>query len=181
MSDNRRATAAAPTYFEAALIHSGTGVEYPLIDGGTFANNPTMCAYAEVRTHLKVPGGETFATAAEMAILSLGTGAVHKPYFYAQAKDWGVVGWVRPLIDMMMTGVSETVDYQVRKIYQAVERPNQYLRINVDLNNLPPGVTSDMDNADDENLRGLLARANEEAERREEELTSFARLLIDVQ
>lgn len=39
-----RATSAAPTYFEAAQIKSCSGVSYPLVDGGVFANNPTLCA-----------------------------------------------------------------------------------------------------------------------------------------
>jgi len=53
-----------------------------------------------------------------------------KRYPYYKAKDWGQIKWVKPLIDIMMSGVAETVDYQVRQIYDAIERPNQYLRIN---------------------------------------------------
>ncbi len=44
-----RATSAAPTYFEAALVKSFSNELYPLIDGGVFANNPALSAYAEVR------------------------------------------------------------------------------------------------------------------------------------
>jgi hypothetical protein len=29
-----------------------------------------------------------------------------------------------------MTGVAETVDYQMKQIYDAIESPQQYLRIN---------------------------------------------------
>lgn len=46
-----RATAAAPTYFEPLALTLG-GRERSLIDGGVFATNPAMLAYAEVaRTH----------------------------------------------------------------------------------------------------------------------------------
>ncbi|HEY8581871.1 MAG TPA: patatin-like phospholipase family protein, partial [Capillimicrobium sp.] len=38
------ATSAAPTYFEPVLVDGA-----PLIDGGVFAGNPAMCAYAEAR------------------------------------------------------------------------------------------------------------------------------------
>ena len=56
-------------FFEVASIFSQTNISYPIIDGGVFANNPALCAYAEAR---KLFG----ARAAEMAILSLGTGTV---------------------------------------------------------------------------------------------------------
>ena len=169
--DVARATTSAPTYFEVASIYSQTNISYPIIDGGVFANNPTLCAYAEAR---KLFG----ARAAEMAILSLGTGRVRKPYFYDIAKDWGAVGWMRPLVDIMMSGASETVDYECKVAFEAVGVPQQYLRINVDLDRLPPGVTWEMDNADDRNLRGLHELGAECAERLDDKLDRFAELLI---
>jgi patatin-like phospholipase/acyl hydrolase len=47
--DVARATSAAPTYFPPAHIQSLNGQLFALIDGGVFANNPAMCAYAEAR------------------------------------------------------------------------------------------------------------------------------------
>jgi hypothetical protein len=38
----------------------------------------------------------------------------------------------------MMTGVAETVNYQIIQIYDAIERPNQYLRITPDLSHEKP-------------------------------------------
>ena len=49
LKDVARATSAAPTYFEAAGIRNIEGAFYGLVDGGVFANNPAMCAYAEAR------------------------------------------------------------------------------------------------------------------------------------
>src|SRR5688500_14416602 len=44
-----RATGAAPSYFEPAEVTDVAGARtYPLIDGGVFAVNPSMCAYADV-------------------------------------------------------------------------------------------------------------------------------------
>ena len=166
-----RATSAAPTYFEVARIASMTNVSRPLIDGGVFASNPAMCAYAEAR--------ERFGkTAARMAILSLGTGEVRKPYAYRDAKDWGPIGWVRPLIEIMMSGVSETVHYQLTQIYEAVARPEQYLRIDLDLSRLPHGVSPDMDDASTENLRGLERLGVEAAEKNRPALQAFAGLPV---
>ena len=47
--DVARATAAAPTYFEPVEVASTRGPLGACVDGGLFANNPTMCAYAEAQ------------------------------------------------------------------------------------------------------------------------------------
>ena len=40
------ATASAPTYFEPVAVVSGDCEVGACVDGGVFANNPAMCAYA---------------------------------------------------------------------------------------------------------------------------------------
>jgi patatin-like phospholipase/acyl hydrolase len=163
-----RATSAAPTYFECANAKSGTQVTYPTIDGGVFANNPALCAYAEARTMGKKP------TAKEMVILSLGTGQVETPYYYDQAKDWGAVQWIRPVLSIMMTAVSETVDYQLKQMFDAIKAPGQYLRLQSDL----PLENADMDNAELGNLRALKEIGQETAEKRRSDLEKFTKLLL---
>ena len=50
MKQIARATSAAPTYFECLKLKASPPVDYfTLIDGGVFANNPSMCAYAEAK------------------------------------------------------------------------------------------------------------------------------------
>ncbi len=56
-------------------------------------------------------------------------------YMYENAKKWGMVEWIRPVINIMMSGVAETVDYQLDQIYDAVDCKDQYLRIMPELNN----------------------------------------------
>src|SRR4051794_31603054 len=47
--DAARATSAAPTYFEPVRVSDVAGAaSYALVDGGVFALNPAMCAYAEL-------------------------------------------------------------------------------------------------------------------------------------
>ena len=146
-----------------------TGVPYPCIDGGVFANNPSLCAYAEVRKKF-----EGNPAAKDMAILSIGTGYVKKSYEYKDAKDWGTVEWIKPLIDIMMSGVSETVDYQMAQIYDAVGQPNQYLRVNGELQFADP----DMDNASQENLLALKQDDTKIAEKFDSQLDSFIEFLL---
>lgn len=48
MRDVAAATAAGPTYFEPVRVQTKDHVGYrALVDGGVFANNPTMCAWVE--------------------------------------------------------------------------------------------------------------------------------------
>lgn len=168
VKDVARATSAAPTYFECSQIKSMTGINYPLIDGGVFVNNPALCAYAEVHNKFK------FA-ARDMAILSLGTGFEDEAYDYNQARDWGMVRWVKPALNIMMSGVSEVVDYQLKQIYSAVKAPSQYLRINT---GFPINVNSDMDDASQENMNALKELGTETAQKFDAQLDAFVKFLI---
>lgn len=165
--DVARATSAAPTFFECARVKSDAAIWYPLVDGGVYANNPALCAYAEVREQTK-------KTASEMVILSLGTGSYKKSYPYADAKDWGLMGWAKPVLDIMMSGVAETVGYQLGQIYQAIEKPNQYVRIQAEI----PAANSDMDNAEQENLDELKQLGTEAAIAADAQLSELVKLLL---
>ncbi|MBW4675206.1 MAG: patatin-like phospholipase family protein [Desmonostoc geniculatum HA4340-LM1] len=52
MAKVARATSAAPTYFEPLKLEvdKSSSPYHAFIDGGVFANNPAMCAYAEVKS-----------------------------------------------------------------------------------------------------------------------------------
>jgi patatin-like phospholipase/acyl hydrolase len=170
VKDVARATSAAPTYFEAARVKSASSIPYPLIDGGVFANNPALCAYAEARN---LPGKPR---AADMFMLCLGTGKIEKAYYYKQAKDWGLVQWVKPVLDIIMTGVAETVDFQLKQIFEAVGKPKNYVRIEPVLGDASP----EMDNVTAENLNALKASGQECAEENDRELERIAGTLIEM-
>ncbi len=171
--DVARATSAAPTYFEAAGIKSLSGIFYSLIDGGVFASNPSMCAYAESRKYdfgkISRPGAK------DMLILSLGTGKIEKQYLYNSVKDYGLIEWIRPVIDIMMTGVSETVHHQLLQIFNSVGMEDNYLRISPDLGDASP----DMDEVSDLNIRNLVKAGVDATMANIDKLDYFASLLAD--
>ena len=170
LRDVARATSAAPTYFEPANISSLDRQVYPLVDGGVFANNPTMCAWVEAynaHPELKV---------SDLHILSIGTGEVDKSYHYPEAKNWGKIGWIGPVLDIMMSGVSETVDYQMRKLFKSAGYPDQYLRLQLDLQNFSD-VDRSMDNASEKNMRALERAGQKLAHDSDAALTAFAQKL----
>ena len=136
LRDIARSTSAAPTYFKPAEIHSNYGAPLYLIDGGMFANNPAMCAYAEARTLkfkdlLKRNDKSDYPNATEMILLSIGTDSQGDPYSYRKAKKWGVIGWLKPLIDILMSGNSETVHYELNQLFGAIDPANlsNYIRL----------------------------------------------------
>ena len=150
LRDVARATAAAPTFFEVSKIKSDANKYYPLIDGAIFANNPALCAYAEMRN--KFSTKELKVLASDILLLSIGTGDANASYSYDEAKDWGLASWAKPALDMMMSGVSDTVDYQLKQIFEASGAAKQYLRINGEL---PGNIDPNMDCTDLENLKAL--------------------------
>ena len=170
VKDVCRATSAAPTFFETAQIKSLSGVSYSLVDGGVFANNPTLCAYSEVRNAHGNP------KAKDMFIVSIGTGSQHTSYPYKKAKNWGSISWIRPVIDIMMAGASETTDYHLQKIFSAVDAPHNYLRLQpADMRH----ASLDMDNASPENIVALQEVGTETAQNCSAELDRILDALLD--
>ena len=171
--DVARATSAAPTYFEPANIAAMDRSVYSLVDGGVFANNPTMCACVEafsLQPKLQVT---------DLTVLSLGTGQEDKPYHYSEAKGWGQVEWIHPVIGIMMSGVAETVDYELRMLFQSAGCPDNYLRLQVDLQKFPQ-VDGTMDHASEKNMRALEEVGRIVAEENDAKLEAMAeRLMAD--
>ena len=128
-----QATSVAPTYFEPLRLGETT-----LVDGGVFAGNPAMCAYAEAA---RLAPGE------EAMVVSLGCGRLTRPIAHEDAKDWGLVEWVRPLIDVVFDGVSAAVSYQLDQLLG-----ERHHRFQVTLDR----ASDDLDDASTRNL-GLLA------------------------
>lgn len=156
--DVARATSAAPTYFSPAHIESLNGQIFALVDGGMFANNPALCAYAEARKidFAKIfndPEKKDKPTAADMIIVSLGTGSVKKRYRYNEFKNAGEIKWLEPVIDILMSGNSETVAYQLTQMFLTLDPQNQH-----NYYRLEPGLKeacSEMDIATDDNINNL--------------------------
>lgn len=170
-----RATSAAPTYFETALITNKEGEKFSLIDGGVFANNPALCAYVEARQHFDSDLKQN-VSAKDLFVVSLGTGSVQKPYMYDKAKDWGLAQWVKPLVDIMMSGSADTIDFQLKHIFESENVSNQYVRIEPNM-----GASDvDMDNASKENLQALKLAGENAANTHEKELDFIADQLIKV-
>lgn len=149
LKDVARATSAAPTYFSPAKITSLSGRTAYLIDGGIFANDPTMSTIVEARKN-KFPNID-HPKFQDMYIVSIGTGKVVKRYDYDKVKKWGLLQWITPIIDMMMSSSAEVVSYQVSKLFEAIGCRSSYIRIEPDLYM----ASSEMDDVSDKNIINL--------------------------
>ena len=161
MRDVARATSAAPTYFEPArLAARRPQVDYALVDGGVFANNPGMCAFVD-----------RYAGRAEtegLLMVSLGTGVLTNPLRYDDARGWGLIGWARPILDVVFDGVSDTVDYQLGQILG-----DRYHRFQTELHQ----AHDELDDASEQNIEDLKLAAEGLVEGRRRELDALCEQL----
>jgi patatin-like phospholipase/acyl hydrolase len=160
--DAARATAAAPSYFEPARVSDGAGAaSYALIDGGVFALNPAMCAYAE----LAAAGRREEID----LVVSLGTGSHTRRLPFEDVRGWGQIEWARPLIDVVFDGLAQTVDFELGQLLG----PERYVRFQIDLTE----ASDDLDDAGDRNLEALRREGNRLVEERAADLDRVAQLL----
>lgn len=131
-------TAAAPTYFDPVSetyekIKSDSIENFSnKIDGGVFANNPTILAIIEAQKAFNVD-------LKNIQILSIGTGKMK----YSDAKDrkhWGPLYWLnfkrRRIIDLFMQSQSQHVSNLISLLQKGIdktENPNfEYIRIDTE-------------------------------------------------
>lgn len=111
-----------------------------------------------------------------MLIISIGTGGRQEPYSYREFKDATKLEWARPSINIMMSGNSETVDYQLKQIYETLPPKDciDYHRIQPELIN----GDNAMDNAEPQNLRALHNDGLASVEKNKSELDEIVEKLI---
>jgi patatin-like phospholipase/acyl hydrolase len=181
LRDICRATSAGPTYFPP---HSFSFKNQPdeaakiinCVDGGVFINNPSLSAVAEVLKHGGYYSTRTqFIDLEDIKLLSLGTGNTPQEITFDMSSTWGAINWVRPLINIMMEGVTKATHYKTTQFLME----NNYLRLDLELSD---AKFARMDNASPEALDYLLrAHQDQILEDKElmERLENFALSLMD--
>jgi predicted acylesterase/phospholipase RssA len=143
MVDAVHASSAAPTYFEPVPVGTDT-----LVDGGVFAVNPAMCAYAEVDGRLDL-------------LLSLGSGEHTRRLPYEEVRDWGQLEWARPLIDVVFDGIADAIDEQLSRLLG-----DSYVRLQTPLDE----ASDDLDDVSEDNLAALRREAERLIAARDDEI-----------
>jgi patatin-like phospholipase/acyl hydrolase len=172
-----RATSAAPTYFEPARVccfraDSEDTDWQTLIDGGVFANDPSMAALTEARKNA-FDIDSTY-------MLSIGTGYQNRPFEYKEAKNWGALSWISPaqgspIISILMQGQASSASYQMKKLMNKGKKDRRYFRID---GPLTKGM-DELDDASNTNIEALKMRGNEIAEEFDNDLDAFADIVAE--
>jgi hypothetical protein len=118
------------------------------VDGGVFATNPAMCAYAQTGGDLDV-------------LVSLGTGEHTRRLPYEDVKDWGRLEWARPVLDVVFDGTADAVDLQLQALLGT-----GYVRLQTPLDE----ASDDLDDVSPENLAALEREAERLIAARDDEL-----------
>jgi patatin-like phospholipase/acyl hydrolase len=131
-------TSAAPTYFPTVDGY---------VDGGVYANNPSMCALAQSQDKRL----RNQPALSDVVLLSVGTGTslVH---IDGKNLDWGQAQWVKPLISLMLDGIAGIADFQCQQLLG-----EQYYRL---APVFPPGVSMPLDAVQPGHIRAMVDLAD---------------------
>lgn len=161
-----RATSAAPTYFPPQALLNKAGEEFTMIDGGVFANNPTMCAIVEAH---KLYNSQNFL------VVSIGTGSEPTRIDANGAASWGKLQWLLPIMTIFMDGNSQTTCVEAGQLLA-----ENHWRFEISLASPTPEgeqVDAAMDNASAANIMALQHKANQLIDAESGRLEQLAGLL----
>lgn len=97
-------TSSAPTYFPSADGY---------IDGGVFANNPSMIAITQAISKHNVR--KERAELNDISLLSVGAG-ISLQFEEGENNNWGISQWAFSLINILMEGVTGISDFQAEQL-----------------------------------------------------------------
>jgi patatin-like phospholipase/acyl hydrolase len=176
LTDAALATSATPTYFAPHRIPSShnTNSFYTLVDGGLVANNPANLAIVEAQ--ISRQQNKQVLNTEDILVLSLGTGSLTSVYPYNEVKNWGLLQWGRPLLNIVFDGGSEVVAGELERLFESNNKETKsYYRFQTFLT----GELEEIDNAKPENLRELQVIAHRLIAEKSQEIDDLCSFLLD--
>ncbi len=175
--DAALATSATPTYFAPHRLVNphNSGIAYTLIDGGVFANNPAHLAILEAQISSKRKAQKVLNTE-DILVVSLGTGSLTSVYPYKEVKNWGLLQWGRPLLNIMFDGSSEVVAGELEQLFEPSDKEAQsfYYRFQT----LLDSELEEIDNTKLQNTRQLQAIAHRLISNKSQQIDELCSLLL---
>jgi len=167
VKDLLRGATSALSYFPPAQISTVNDQEHRcFIDGGVFANNPALSAYAEFRYH------NSNLHAKDTMMLSLGTGRKTTNLDCEVTANWGAAEWLYQGSYLTSNAIASASDYQLNAVYD--NKPN-YLRLDASFDD---EQSSSMDNTDKDYLDYLISLGESIVRDKQSEIHAFAEELI---
>ncbi|AHJ31218.1 patatin-like phospholipase family protein [Nodularia spumigena CS-584] len=175
--DAALATSATPTYFPPHRIvtsHNTNGF-YTLVDGGVFANNPSQLAISEAKSSKQE--ANRILNTEDILIVSLGTGSLTSVYPYDEVKNWGLLQWGRPLLNIMFDGSSEVVAGELERLFAFSNRETKssYYRFQTFLD----AELEEIDKTTLRNTRQLQAAAKQMIAQNSKKIDELCSLLLE--
>lgn len=175
LTDAAMATSATPTYFppyRVATSHNPSGC-YTLVDGGLIANNPANLAIVEAK--LSQPEKKPALHTEDVLVVSLGTGSLTSIYTYDDVKNWGLLQWARPLLNIVFDGGSEVVAGELERLNEHSDKETKglYYRFQTFLT----GDVEEIDNVKSENIRQLQTLAHRLITEKSQQIDELCNLL----
>ncbi|HLZ99023.1 MAG TPA: patatin-like phospholipase family protein [Steroidobacteraceae bacterium] len=131
MRDIARGATAAPTYLPPVRIAVSRDISSKgyvvAVDGGLFANNPSLEALSRAHDLSLSGSGDD-----SVLLLSVGTGINFTKYSFDDVWRWGLASWIDPLLEIAFS--DPAIDTQVRQIMK-IRPQDHYIRLQVDFGN----------------------------------------------
>lgn len=188
-----RSTSAAPTYFKPNLLKYDKDTDLAFVDGGVFANNPSILAYSEAKELWKQQlvtnpalaepddrGFDAVVTADDndlpFYLLSLGTGYTTNAIKGEDVKNYRNKDWFEPLMtNVFMRSVAESTNYTMKYLLpDYVDGSKRYQRLDFEI----PSAISQMDDASDRNIDSLVNVAEKFVKDNEKVLDKICEVLV---
>ncbi|HIF88224.1 MAG TPA: patatin [Candidatus Thioglobus sp.] len=167
LKDVLRSATSAITYFPPMQISTVDSTRQRcFIDGGIFANNPALSAYAEFRYH------NPELHAKDTMMFSLGTGKQGTHLDCESTQNWGALEWREPAGNLFANAVADANHYQLKAVYDSM--PN-YLRLDGFFSDADK---SSLDNTSKDYLDCLYYLGQQIAQDNKQAIKSFAQQLI---
>jgi len=167
LKDVLRCATSAITYFPPMQISTVDSTRQRcFIDGGIFANNPALSAYAEFRYH------NPELHAKDTMMFSLGTGKQGTHLDCESTQNWGALEWREPAGNLFANAAADANHYQLRAVYDS---KSNYLRLDEFFDN---AVKSSLDNTNKDYLDCLFDLGQRIVQDNKQAIKSFAQQLI---
>ena len=153
MTDLCLGTSSVPSYFSSISVQCNHK-DHNLVDGGIFAVNPVLCAFAIAKKKNKNE---------PVDIISIGNGNFNKSLSYEKTKSWGLLQWGSPAIDVIIDGIGDAIDHQAAILCEA--DGGRYVRLQFDI----PERLNNMDNVNSQNIKALKKATLDYLSRNQEE------------
>lgn len=145
------ATSAAPIFFPMARITiPNSNASNLFVDGGLWANNPTLVALTEALTYART-------SMANIRILSVGNIRSSTTFKSDTFLSKGILLWREKVVSMTLESQSFSIHHQVRLLFNSLNLPSNYLRIEQEVPSDVHKCLKELDCATPVNLNDLEA------------------------